>query len=158
MPLIKDLCRAIDTNDVQYWNNCTPEEKAGFPLWTYQRYCSSLANNADYALVMTNELVNVNFQLLQKDHPELVWMSMALTGTGKVGFHSWIKPPKGSGKKDPVTEWLISINPLLKNDEVEMLGSVNSDEELIEHAKALGYDDEKIKEIFGLGKQRRKSK
>lgn len=156
MPLIKDLTRAIDLNDRDFYKDCTDDERASFPLWTYQRYCSSLQTHPGHALIMTNELVNVNFQDLQKDHPELVWMCMSLTGVGRVGFHSWIKPPKGRAKKDKITDWLRDIYPTTRDEDIGMLRTLNTDAELIEHAKALGYDDEKIKEIFNTGKKRRK--
>lgn len=158
MPDIKNVNKAIDTNDRYYYRNCTDEERASFPMWTYQRWCSSTQNYTSHALVMTNELVNVDHNILSKDHPELLWMCMSLTGVGRVGYHPWIKPPKGQGKKDAVLGWLIEIKPLANMCEIEMLRAMNTNEELIEYAKTLGCDDDKIKEIFNVGKKRRKPK
>ena len=73
---------------------------------------------------------------------------MCLAGVGKSQFHPFIKVPKAKRKKDKVEEMIREIFPLAKGDEVELLLSINTKEELKELAETSGYDDKEIKEIF----------
>jgi hypothetical protein len=74
---------------------------------------------------------------------------MSACGTGKIEFHPYIKPPNSRKKKDKVSEFILSIYPHLKSDELELMLSINSKDDLKEFAKAHGYDDKTIKDIFG---------
>ena len=52
-------------------------------------------------------------------------------------------------KKDKVADFLSTLYPLMKSDEIELLRQFNSKEELKQLAESHGYDDKSIKEIFG---------
>jgi hypothetical protein len=97
---------------------------------------------------MTNELVNRDYSEVSK-HPELQWLLLSACGVGKVQFHPYLKPPNAKKKKDKVSNFVAEIFPHIKNDEIELLLSINSKSELKELAKAHGYNDKSIKDIFG---------
>ena len=80
---------------------------------------------------------------------ELQWLLLTATGTGKVEFHPYIKPPNARKKKDKISEFLYSIYPNIKRDEIDLLLTINDKEELKELAAAHGYDDKQIRDIFG---------
>jgi hypothetical protein len=56
--------------------------------------------------------------------------------------------PKAKRKKDKVEELIREIFPLAKSDEVELLLSINTKEDLKVLAEINGIDDKEIKEIF----------
>ena len=146
---LKDIMAAIDKKDRGFYNNLTDEQKKSFSAWMMLRYCSSVqGRDAANYIYMTNELLNVNFMETYK-HPELQWLLLSACGVGKVQFHPYIKPPNSKKKKDKVSDFVSELYPLMKADELEMFLTINSKDELKELAKANGYADKDIADIFG---------
>jgi hypothetical protein len=113
------------------------------------RYASSVqGKDAAHYIYMTNELVNRDYSEVSK-HPELQWLLLSACGVGKVQFHPYLKPPNAKKKKDKVSEFIYSIFPHMKGEEVDLLKQINSKDELKEYARSHGYDDKTIKDIFG---------
>jgi hypothetical protein len=96
--------------------------------------------------MMVNDLVNHNFNVVSK-HPELQWKLLSMCGTGKKQYHPWIAPPKGI-KKNKIEEALVTHFPLLKDEDLEMLLNLNTQDDLEKFFKDNGYDDKTIKELF----------
>lgn len=146
---LKDVMTAIDKKDRGFYSRLTDEQKKAFSAWMMMRYASSVqGRNAAQYLFMVNELVNKNFSDVSK-HPELQWLLLSACGSGKVEFHPYIKPPNSKKKRDKVSEFIYSIYPDLKRDDLELLLTLNSREDLKELARANGYDDKDIADIFG---------
>jgi hypothetical protein len=146
---LKDIMAALDKRDKGYYNRLTPEQKKAFSSWMMMRYASSVqGRDAAHYIYMTNELVNKDYSEVSK-HPELQWLLLSACGVGKVQFHPYLKPPNAKKKKDKVSEFIYSIHPHMKSEEVELLQEINSKEELKEYARSHGYDDKTIKDIFG---------
>ena len=95
------------------------------------------------AKVFVNKFIDVS------KHPELQWLLMTAAGSGKVEFHPYIKPPNSKKKKDKVSEFVYSIYPNFKRDDIELFLLLNTREDLKELAKDHGYDDKTIADIFG---------
>ncbi len=146
---LKDIMAALDKRDRGYYNRLTPEQKKAFSSWMMMRYASSVqGKDAAHYIYMTNELVNRDYSEVSK-HPELQWLLLSACGAGKVQFHPYLKPPNAKKKKDKVSEFLYSIHPHMKSEEVTLLQELNSKDELKEYARSHGYDDKTIKDIFG---------
>ncbi len=146
---LKDIMAALDKRDKGYYNRLTSEQKKAFSSWMMMRYASSVqGKDAAHYIYMTNELVNKDYSEVSK-HPELQWLLLSACGVGKVQFHPYLKPPNAKKKKDKVSEFIYSIHPHMKSEEVELLQEINSKEELKEYARSHGYDDKTIKDIFG---------
>ncbi len=146
---LKDIMAALDKRDRGYYNRLTSEQKKAFSSWMMMRYASSVqGKDAAHYIYMTNELVNRDYSEVSK-HPELQWLLLSACGFGKVQFHPYLKPPNAKKKKDKVSNFVAEIFPHIKNDEIELLLSINSKSELKELAKAHGYNDKSIKDIFG---------
>ena len=121
---------AVDRKDYNYYTNLSDEQRKSMNLWMTQRYASSVQGKfAGHYLVMINEFMNTNWSDISK-HPELQWKLMCLAGVGKSQFHPFVKVPKAKRKKDKVEELIREIFPLAKNDEIELLLSINTKEEL----------------------------
>jgi len=146
---LKEIMAALDKKDRGFYSRLTDEQKKAFVPWMMMRYASSAqGRNAAHYLFMVNELVNKNFSDVSK-HPELQWLLMTAAGSGKVEFHPYIKPPNSRKKKDKISEFILDEYPHLRDDEIEMLLSINTKEDLVKLAQAHGYDDKSIKDIFG---------
>lgn len=146
---LKDVMGAIDRKNRNFYLDLTADQKKSFSAWMMMRYASSAQGNAGaHYLFMVNELVNKNFSDIGK-HPELQWLLLSACGTGKPEFHPYIKPPNGRKKKDKITEFLSSVYPLYKQDELDLIQTLNSKEDLKGLAEAHGLSDKDIAEIFG---------
>jgi hypothetical protein len=147
---IKQVMNAIDKKDVEWYKNLTDEEKSQVTPWQLMRFLSSADNKnkkiVEYYLELTNELVNLDFNIL-RNHPELQIRLMQAIGLGINMFHPWI-PPAKKEKKDKIHEFLELIFPDCNFDELEIIKTKNNKEDLIELAKLYGLDDKQIAEIF----------
>ena len=112
------------------------------------RYASSVQGGQapDY-IWMVNELVNHKFTDISK-HPELQWLLMTAVGSGKVQHHSYIKPFNSKRKKNKVSDAIAKIYPTLIQDEINLLLSINDNDELKQFFQAHAYTDKEIKEIL----------
>ena len=146
---LKEIMAAIDKKDRKFYNNLSDEQKKAFSAWMMMRYCSSVqGRDAANYIYMTNELVNFQFSEVSK-HPELQWLLLSACGVGKIQFHPYLKPPNARKKKNKVFEFLYSLFPHMKTEDINNLIDINTIEELKDLAKSNGYDDKSITEIFG---------
>lgn len=145
VPLELEL-NAMDFCNKDFYTSLTAEQQKEVSLWVLMRFMSSSQKAPEHHLMMVNDLVNHNFSNLSK-HPELQWKLLSLCGTGKKQFHPWVAPPKGI-KKNKVEAAILSHYPLLKDDELEMLLRLNTQEELVMFFRENGYDDKTIAELF----------
>jgi len=140
---------ALDKKDRGFYSRLTDEQKKAFSAWMMMRYASSVqGRNVEHYILMVNELVNKDFSVLSK-HPELQWLLLSSCGSGKIEFHPYIKPPNARKKKDTVKTELSKIYPSIKNDELDLLISLNTKQELKELFQTHGYDDKTIGDIVG---------
>ena len=146
---LKEIMAAIDKKDRNFYNNLSDEQKKAFSAWMMMRYCSSVqGRDAANYIYMTNELVNYQFSEVSK-HPELQWLLLSACGVGKIQFHPYLKPPNSRKKKNKIFEFIYSIYPHMKAEDINNMRDINTKEELTEFAVAHGYDDKTIKDIFG---------
>ena len=146
---LKDVMAAIDKKDRGFYNRLTDEQKKAFSAWMMMRYCSSVqGKDAANYIYMANELVNYQFMEVSK-HPELQWLLLSACGTGKIGFHPYLKPPNSRKKKNKVFDFISNIMPHMKAEDIDNLINLNTVDELKEYAREHGYDDKSIKDIFG---------
>lgn len=131
---------------MEFYNKLDEDQKSEFSPWVIMRFASACAKHPEHYLLMVNDFVNQDFTELSK-HPELFWKLLSVCGAGYNQYHPWIAPSK-KGKKNLKEEFVSSLYPYYRKDEVELFLQVNSDENLITLAKQHGYSDAEIKEIF----------
>jgi len=145
---LKDIMAAIDKKDRGFYNRLSDEQKKAFSAWMMMRYCSSVqGKNAPDYIFMTSEFVNLNFKDI-KD-PEFQWLLLSSCGSGKIEFHPYIKPPNSRKKKNKLFEFLSTIYPETKAEDIQLLIDINTKEELKDFLKDHGHDDKTIGELIG---------
>ena len=155
--LFKDILPALDCRDIKYYSTLNAEQQKDVSIWTLTRWMSSTASGAADQLYTVNKIVNDSSNIFSSKktenfletnrHKELQWMLLAISGTGKREKHEWPGAPKGV-KKSPLIEALIKHYPLLKDDDIELLLKLNTQQDLEFFFKENGYDDKSIKELF----------
>lgn len=147
---IKEEMRAIDCRDTGWWDSLTEEEQQKVSPWVLMRYTSACDTNydsiRDHYLTMTNELVNVQFNTL-RHHPQIQHRLLQVVGIGKSQYHPWLAPGKRE-KKNRVAEWLLTMYPGLNDDELDILLSQNSIDDLKDLARSAGMTDKDIQALF----------
>lgn len=155
---LNDMLSALDRQDFDWYKNLTDEEKKSWSSWLTLRYASSVKGKGqDDALLNTNEFVNKHYLDLYKDD-DLMWRLMCLAGTGKGQYHEWIKPPHSNKTKNKVSQFVMSVYPHFKSDEVELFCKMNTTAELKSLAISIGLTDNEINDIFGKTSKKGKSK
>lgn len=139
----------FDRKNRQFYDELDEQEKKKFSPFLMIRWGASVEGSSElqaYYLMSTNERLNKNFfDINTTQHKKLQWL-MATTvspGMGKQ-YHKWL----AAGKKEnnnKASKFLREIYPNAKEDEIELLGRINSKEDLKELARAHGWDDKRIK-------------
>lgn len=148
---IKNEMKAFDRKDRGYYDKFTDEERKKFSTYLMLRWGASVTGNEEmqaYYLMATNENVNKNFFDLGK-HPKLQWLCCT-TVSPNMGqqHHYWLgaKQKKSNGK---VQKFLERLYPTMKNDELELLATINSLDDIKEVARDMGMSEQEIKKELG---------
>jgi len=144
---IKYEMQAYDRKDRAYYDNFTDDDRKKFSTSLMLKYGANVGGNKDlqaYYLMATNERVNKNFFEINR-HPKLQWLTCT-TVSPQMGnqFHYWLKGKKKESNSKAV-KFLIKHFPHLKDDEIELLATINDKRDLADMARTLGYDDKSIK-------------
>jgi hypothetical protein len=155
--LFGDVLPALDRRDVKYYSKLSDEQKKDIAIWPLTRWMSSTASGSADQLYTVNAVVNKDSNIFgskksenaleSNKHKELQWMLLAISGSGKREKHIWPGAPKGA-VKSPLEEAILSLYPLMKDDDLELLLKINTRQELEDFFKENGYDDKSIKELF----------
>lgn len=142
---LSSILTNIDNNNKVYYSKLTEEQKKEISPWVLMRYASSAKDYPEAHLITVNLTVNKNFSMLYK-HPELQWKLLCSCSTGR-NNHTWISPPKKQ-KKNKIEEALLKIRPLLKDDDLKLIQSMNKKEDLRQYFLDNGMSDAELSEIF----------
>ena len=133
---LKTILAAIDMGSKESWDEFSDEEKKSVGFFLLNRYVSNVKTNnqdlAEHYLILVNEFVNKNFYLASK-HPKLLWQLMSLKRKAETG-----------GKK---SQFLQTIYPNAKLDEIELLAKLTDTKSLKQLAKDHGYTDKQINDL-----------
>jgi hypothetical protein len=123
LDMFKRVLPALDTRQKDFFANLSEEERKGFSPWLVQRYLSSAESTSqeiiEHYLIMTNDIVNINFSDV-KD-PEMTWKLMSIVGVGRSMKHPYVAPGKGKKKKqNAFKQWLSDLYPHLDDQELDI--------------------------------------
>lgn len=142
----------FDAKNKNFFDELTPEEQKKFSPYLMIRWGSSVDGSPDmqaYYLMSTNEKLNKNFfDISTSQHKKLQWL-LATTvspGLGKQR-HNWLAPKKRESNSK-ATKFFKELYPHLKDDDIELLGKLNSKDDIKKLARQHGWDDKRIKEYL----------
>ena len=161
MELFKDIIPSANRKRLDFYKNADDEGKKKLEqeFWMLQRWLSCPSKYKEHYLIMLNELVNSDWSSITK-HPELRWKLFALCGVGANMAYKgeWVGTPNAKKQLNKLEEFVAEIYPTIKDDELELLLELNTEDDFKKLALELGYDDERIEELFGKRKRGRKKK
>jgi len=121
---MKTVLSSIDRQHLDFYEKLTDEERKAYSPFVIMRYMSSLANrdpNQMFAIMATNDLVNVGFKDLNK-HPELQHKLLCCAGITGKQYRPWIPVPKGKrGGQNSVVKFLAELYPQCNSTELDLM-------------------------------------
>lgn len=141
---IANEMRCFDSKDRGFYESLTEEERKKFSNYLMIRWGSAVSGDPilqDYYLQATNERLNKHFFDVNK-HPQLQWL-MATTVSPGMGNHrhQWIAPKKREATG--IRKQLAELFPDLKDDEIDLLATINDKKDLDAYLKDLGQETKK---------------
>lgn len=150
------VLNALDRKDREFYTNLSDEEKKGYVPLILMRYMSSLKDQNSkslYAVITTNDVVNIGFWSLTK-HPELQHQLLCLTGIGGKQYRPWIPPSKkrSSGK---INDFILGIYPEMNDDELLIFKSGFNNDSWAKFVKSSGVSDKEAKDLIDTWKKQK---
>jgi hypothetical protein len=150
---LADLFSAVNRKDRNWWEQLSDDQRKKFSSWLYSRYMSIVRhNNPDmhrYYVMGTNNIINRYLSGLTKNHAKLIYLLMTtLPNEFARADHQYI-PPMKKNKADKKTNnkmrILSQLNPSFKDEDLEALASVMTDDEFTDVMASHGWESKKIK-------------
>ena len=146
---IQTVLEAADKGVKPFYVNLTEEEQKAFAPRVMIRWMSTLSDKNDakyYQILATNDLVNLGMWSLIK-HPELLWLLMCVSGTGRKQYHGWIPMTKSATTTPKLDDFIHEHWPHTNKQERDILKKIKPQTEWLDMVKQSGADDKHIKEI-----------
>ena len=145
---IANEMKAFDSKDRMFYRELTDEERKKFSNFLMVRWGSSVQGSTElqaYYLLACNENLNKHFFDIN-NHPELQWLSATTVSPGMGNFrHDWIKQKKRESSSNKTVKFLRNFYPTYSDEDLELLATINTTEDLKQLAREHGWDDKRIK-------------
>ena len=133
----------FDRKNRNFYDELSDDERKKFSNFLMIRWGSSVQGSHDlqeYYLLSCNERFNKHFFNLNR-HPKLQWLC-ATTVSPDMGVHrhQWIAPKKKEPGSGTIKKQLAELYPHLKDDEIEVMATINTKKDIDAHVKALGRE------------------
>jgi hypothetical protein len=150
---LNSVLSALDRQDFDFYSRLSDEDKKAYVPLILMRYMSLLTDqnkNAPYAVIATNDLVNIGFWNLTK-HPELQHKLLCLAGLGNKQYRSWIGTKK-TKKSNKIYSWLSQHHPEYNEEELDLFMSQFTKESWLQYLNQSGISDAEVKELASAWK------
>ena len=146
---LNEILAAVDLNGKEVWDDLTEEQRKSVVFFTLNRYISNVQGSREdqeHFVLLGNERFNKNLFLLLNKHNKLLWQLACSCGheSKKVFFHKWLKLTKTKNKKE---EFLGTLFPNMKTEDIRTMAAITSDKEIKEYCKELGWDKKQVNAI-----------
>ena len=140
---IANEMRQFDRKARSFYDELTEEERKKFSNYLMIRWGSSVQGSRElqeFYVIATNERLNKHFFSMSK-HPKLQWL-MATSVSPDLGTHRhvWIAPHKKTAGASARRRVLAELFPQAKDDEIDVLMKIVTDEEIAQRQRDLGND------------------
>jgi hypothetical protein len=143
---IANEMRQLDRKNRDFYDDLTPEERKKFSTFLMLRWGSAVEGSRElqeYYVQSVNHYLNRHFFSMSR-HPKLQWL-MATAASPNMGTprHVWIALQKKQSGATAKRKRLAEIFPHYRDDEIEIMMAMTSDQDLDEHDRQMGQDSKK---------------
>lgn len=132
-----------DERNFDFYDNLSDDEKKQVSMYPLLRSLSIVEGSPEiqeYYMIMTNNIANKDFWNLSK-YPELQWKLISSCGIGFKQRHKWISAGKRLSKTPNIDDLLFEVNPKMNYEELEIVKSKLTKEELVDLTRGYGISD-----------------
>lgn len=146
---IKNEMKQFDKKNRNFFDELTEDQKKKFSPYLMIRWGATVDGDSDFQewyLRSANERLNKHFfDISTTKHKKLQWLLATTVSPGMgIKYHPWLGIKKRTVDNKAV-KFLRSINPHLKDDELQLLSEINDSKTLKAHARDMGWEDRDIK-------------
>lgn len=140
---ISNEMRQFDNKNRAFYDELTDEERKKFSPFLMIRWGSAVEGSKDlqeFYVIATNERLNKHFfNVNAARHKKLQWL-LATTVSPDLGAHRhvWIAPKKRDKQSNTRRKQLRELFPELRDDDIDVLDAVVTDQEIKEYVRQLG--------------------
>lgn len=150
LDLFKQTLPALYRCNLDFYANCTEEERKEISPLILMRWVSLNENQPALAPEFVNRFVNNGFWQLSK-HPELQWKQLCVVASEispTTPRHKWMMP-KGKVSKTPLLDaYFLKMHPLISDAEIDILkGKLENEDSVRDLAGEFGASDAEIKAV-----------
>ena len=143
---IQNEMTQFDRKNRDFYDSLTDDERKKFSNYLMIRWGSSIQGSAElqnYYLQSSNHYVNKRFFDINR-HPKLQWLCATAVSPGLgTHRHQWIAPKKKEAGASGVRKQIAELFPHLKDDEVELMATINTKKDIDAYLKASGQEVKK---------------
>ncbi len=130
---IKQMMRAVDTRDKNWFQNLSEEDKKLYSPYMTLKWTASVEHKdravQEFYIEEANSNINKHLWTLSKNHKALLWKLSAMCGSTFVLFHKWIYPKKKTGSTKSKMKELQALYPTAKQTDLDLLDITMSTKE-----------------------------
>ncbi len=138
---IQNEMACFDNKVRNFYDELTDDERKKFSNYLMIRWGSSVEGSRElqeFYLIATNERLNKHFFAINR-HPKLQWLCATSVSPGMGKFrHTWISTKKKESNSNTTKKTIKELFPLLKEDELELMSKINTQQDLNRYIKDLG--------------------
>jgi len=127
---IKQMMRAVDTRDKNWFQNLSEEDKKLYSPYMTLKWTASVEHKdravQEFYIEEANSNINKHLWTLSKNHKGLLWKLSAMCGSTFVLFHKWIYPKKKTGSTKSKMKELQDLYPNAKQADLDVLDATMS--------------------------------
>ena len=148
------VLNSLDNRRLKFYSELDEDEKKGYSPLILMRYMSSLLDqnrNSSYAVIATNDLVNIGFWDLSK-YPDLQHLLLCLTGIGGKQYRPWMLAKRGKST-NKIDIWLSTIYPEMNAVEIDILKKTFNIKTWTSFVKSSNTTDKEVKDLIEAWKK-----
>ena len=130
---IKQMMRAVDTRDKNWFQNLSEEDKKLYSPYMTLKWTASVEHKdravQEFYIEEANSNINKHLWTLSKNHKGLLWKLSAMCGSTFVLFHKWMYPKKKTGSTKSKMKELQELYPNAKQADLDVLDATISTKE-----------------------------
>jgi len=147
---INSELKNINMRNHGFYDSLEDDVKKAFSPYILMRYVSNPdgVDNDTYEFILdrVNELVNKDHWTLSKGHKGMLWKLFASCGTGMNVRYKYLKLVSKSTANNKTEKLLAELHPSWKMEDIRVLASLMTKDDLNELFDNLGYDKKQRKE------------
>ena len=156
LDLFKVVLPALDRGDKNFYNSLTPDEQKEIVPLILMRWMSFLGDQStkkEWAIIAVNDLVNIGFWELSKNHKELQWLLLCVGSLGTKQYHQWVPGKSRKGGNGAISDFFRELYPDINEIEVDILKQNYNNDTFKQLLYDAGKSDREVKSLMDQWKK-----